>query len=215
MITSDSMWAIPTMYAITTAQQAEQEDDAMEETGQTITVDEATAARLAEPGAILTPAMIDETFERLRAAPERNETYDMQMLRAQMVDNTPTLTRTENRQYARPPRGIEVYRDGTGRLAWAVPAREVMADAQPTTLERNATGQLIVELDLAGTALTQNNLDYLYQQLSAAIANHPGETFELRIKRFSTAGGVPRLIADTGFIYELLVKLIDEREEGK
>lgn len=149
--------------------------------------------------------------------------YTDDVLMREMVEGTMermrTMADTYNRQFLDDvdfPRGYTAYGDGTGRIGYTtaeMPQNIEETERQPGQLERNRHGEPIVEVDLAGTVMTQNILDDVYSRVSAAKMLHPGESIEIRIKRLNVRN-MPRLIADTGYIYELLVKMIDEREEA-
>lgn len=67
-----------------------------------------------------------------------------------------------------------------------------------------------VDMDMAGSCLTQATLDDIHGRLAALAMQHPGEAVDIHIRRVNNTYR-PRLIADTGCIYELLVQLMDER----
>lgn len=64
-----------------------------------------------------------------------------------------------------------------------------------------------VYLDLNGTPLTQSILDIICSNASVS-----SEPLNIVVCRIGMARGIPRLIADTGFIYDCLVKMIDKAE---
>lgn len=65
-----------------------------------------------------------------------------------------------------------------------------------------------VYLDLNGASLTQSVLDIITSE-----ANQASDSVNIILRRVGMAcGGVPRLIADRGEIYDALTKLLKERQ---
>lgn len=63
-----------------------------------------------------------------------------------------------------------------------------------------------VMIDLNGASLTQPIIDEI-----VSAAGCQGSMVNIIIRRMGTIGGVPRLIADRGEIYDALTKLLKER----
>ncbi len=192
-----------------------------------------------EAGAQLTPEMVDTAMEYLRQRmpePQTMWAYPTAFagLQTQRIagDGTGNLTATGARIQEVNGRRFPYYDnyvagqprfvvaddidepDGHGLTAFREPEQPGWEQPGEDGVRRNRHGHPIVEVDLAGSTLGQRTLDYAYREVLKAASNTaPGASVELRIKRFDVSR-MPRLIADTGVIYDLLVKMIDEREEA-